>query len=134
MQESVDAVADAWAAEGHQRPAVSYAASSALARQIESGAKADLFISADLQWMDHVEQAGAIQRGSRRNLAGNTLVLIAPAGSGPVQLDAASIDRALADGRLSMADPESVPAGRYGKAALDNLELWPVIANRIARA
>lgn len=134
LQESLSAAADAWAAEGHRRPTMSFAASSALARQIESGAAADLFVSADQQWMDRVERAGRIRTGTRRNLVGNALVMIAPA-AGPqsVALDAPSMDRALGRGRLAMADPDSVPAGRYGKAALRGLGLWSGLEGRIAR-
>lgn len=134
MQESIDAAADAWAAEGHRRPVISFAASSALARQIESGADADLFVSADQDWMDSVERDGWIRADTRRDLVGNALVLIAPAGGlQAVALEAASLDRALGQARLAMADPDSVPAGRYGKAALRSLGLWPAVEARIAR-
>lgn len=135
LQESLSEAADAWAAEGHVRPTLSFAASSALARQIVSGAAADLFISADEDWMDAVERAGQLRSGSRRELAGNALVLIAPAaGPASVALEPDAIAAALGDGRLAMADPESVPAGRYGKAALTSLGLWSRVAGRIAPA
>lgn len=134
MQESLTAAADEWAAAGHPRPVISFAASSALARQIESGADADLFISADEQWMDSVEKAGRIAPGSRHDLVGNTLVLIRPTGFKPVVLEAAPMVAALGDGRLAMADPDAVPAGRYGKAALQSLGLWPALEPRLARA
>lgn len=135
LQESMNAAADAYAAKGHARPVISFAASSALARQIESGADADLFVSADAAWMDSVAQAGRIRTDTRRDLIGNALVLIAPA-AGPerVGLRAGDIDRALGSGRLAMADPDSVPAGRYGKAALRSLGLWDGLTGRIARA
>jgi molybdate transport system substrate-binding protein len=134
LQESLGAAAGAWAAEGHRHPVISFAASSALARQIESGADAGIFVSADQDWMDSVEHAGDIRRGTRRDLVGNELVLIAPAGGPPaVNLDAASIDGVLGTRRLAMADPDSVPAGRYGKAALQSLGLWTRIERRIAR-
>ena len=81
LQDSLTAEADAWAVRGHPRPVISFAASSALARQIESGAPADLFISADEQWMDDVASKGFIRLGSRSNVAKNALVLIAPTAS-----------------------------------------------------
>jgi molybdate transport system substrate-binding protein len=133
MQESMSAAADAFSAEGHPRPVLSFAASSALARQIESGAPADLFVSADEGWMDRIEAAGRVKPGTRRDLVGNTLVLVAPA-SGPrsVELTAPALARALGAGRLAMADPASVPAGKYGKSALQALGLWEVVENRVA--
>ena len=136
LQESLNAAADAWAAEGPPRPILSFAASSALARQVGSGAEADLFISADREWMDHVAQAGRIRPDSRRHLAGNALVLIAPrdGSSQPAELRSSELVRGLGNGRLAMADPDSVPAGRYGKAALQSLALWSAVESRIARA
>src|SRR5690606_18110241 len=104
-------------------------------RQIESGAPADIFISADEEWMDELERKGLIRAGSRKELLGNALVLIAPQGTGPVSLDNPNDFRAiLGDGRLAMADPDAVPAGRYGKAALERLGLWNMVATRIAPA
>ncbi|MCI4588534.1 molybdate ABC transporter substrate-binding protein [Sphingobium sp. BYY-5] len=135
MQEAMNAAADAWAAHGHPRPVLSFAGSSALARQIKAGAPADLFLSADEEWMDDVERAGLVARGTRVNLAGNRLVLIRPA-SKPVSLRigrAMPIARALGDGRLAMADPDSVPAGKYGKAALTALGVWPSVESKVAR-
>ncbi|BAV65866.1 molybdate ABC transporter substrate-binding protein [Sphingobium cloacae] len=136
LQESMNAAADAWAANGHARPILSFAGSSALARQIKAGAPADLFISADEDWMNDVERAGLLWRGSRADLAGNRLVLVAPAGQ-PVRLRIGRgmpIARALGDSRLAMADPDSVPAGKYGKAALTTLGVWPAISGKVARA
>lgn len=132
----MEAAADAWTAKGHLRPVLSFAATSALARQIESGAPAHLFLSADEQWMDSVEKAGSVRPGTRAVLAGNAIVIIAPAQSGiPPELNQGALTRALGnDGRLAMADPDAVPAGRYGKAALESLGLWGVAASRLARA
>src|SRR5258708_1825811 len=113
-----------------------YAASSALAKQIEAGAPADLFISADLDWMDYVEQKKLIKSPTRSNLLGNKIVLIAPAKS-TVQLTIGPnfpLAQALGDGRLAMADTASVPAGKYGKAALEALGVWPSVAAKIAPA
>lgn len=134
LQESLTEAADAWAAQGHPRPVISFAASSALARQIESGAVADLFVSADEDWMDTVERTGKLRADSRRDLVGNSLVLIAPA-TGPesVALEPSALAAALGDGRIVMADPDSVPAGRYGRAALTSLGLWDGVSARVAR-
>ena len=135
MQEAMTQAADAWTARGHDRPVLSFAASSALARQIRAGAPADLFLSADEEWMTDVQKAGFVMRGTRANLAGNRLVLVAPAGK-PVRLRIARampIAQALGDGRLAMANPDSVPAGKYGQAALSALGVWPQLVGRIAR-
>jgi len=136
LQEALQAEADAWARQDHPRPVLSFAASSALARQIESGAPADLFVSADQHWMDAVEKAGALRPGTRRDLLGNSIVLVAPKASA-AELDLASpasIAAALGKGRLAMADPDAVPAGKYGRAALDHLGLWNALAGKIVRA
>jgi len=136
LREALGSAADAWAAKGHARPVLSFAGSPALARQVEAGAPADLFISADAEWMDHVAAAGMVRKGTRANLVTNRLVLIAPAAS-TVRLAIAprfALARALGKGRLAMADPDAVPAGRYGKAALARLGVWPSVQDRIARA
>lgn len=136
LQESLNAAADAWARKGHARPLISFAGSSALARQIEQGAPADLFISADEAWMDHVANKRLVRRGTRVSFLFNTLVLVAPAASG-VRLAIGPrfpLARALGNGRLAMADPDSVPAGKYGKEALTQLGVWPSVQGRIARA
>lgn len=137
MQGALDAVADDWANKGHPRPVISYAGSSALARQIESGAPADIFLSADEKWMDKVEQDGRIEAGTRADLLANALVLIAPAES-KAEVDlgkSASLVAALgATGRLAMADPDAVPAGIYGKQALTSLGLWAGVKAKVASA
>jgi len=115
---------------------VSYAASSALAKQIESGAPADMFISADLDWMDYLEKKDLINPRTRQNLLKNRLVMIAPATSktalkiGPKF----ALARTLGNDRLAMADPASVPAGKYGKAALEFLGVWNEVSARAAPA
>lgn len=114
----------------------SFAASSVLAKQIEAGAPADVFLSADSEWMDYLEQRKLIRPGTRRDLLGNELVLIAPAGSA-VQLTLgpqADLTAALAGGRLATGDPESVPVGRYAQAALTYLGIWDQVAPRLVRA
>src|SRR6185503_19169048 len=115
---------------------ISYGASSALAKQIENGAPADLFISADLDWMDYLEKKGLVAPGTRKNLLGNRLVLVAPAKQ-PVKLAIApgfAIGRAIGNGRIALADPQSVPAGKYAKAALEKLGVWDQVSGRVAAA
>ena len=138
LKESMDEAASAYQAATGQEVRVSYAASSALARQIEQGAPADVFISADLDWMDYLQQRGLIDAGTRRNLLGNTLVLVAPA---------TSTARAMAlrkggdlrpllgtDGRLAVALVDSVPAGKYAKASFESLGMWDALQPRLAQA
>ncbi len=136
LQESLTAAADAWTKQGHPRPVISFAASSALARQIEAGAPADLFVSADEPWMDEVAAKGLIVPSTRKSFLANKLVLIAPADS-KLRLNIARgfpIARALGDGRLALADPDGVPAGKYGKAALEALGVWPGVSDKVASA
>jgi molybdate transport system substrate-binding protein len=115
---------------------LSFAASSALARQIEAGSEAHVFVSADQEWMDYLSARNLIDGASRRDLAGNSLVLIAPADSA-MKLRIApgfKLPEALAGGRLAVADPDTVPAGRYARQALTNLQAWDPVASRLARA
>ena len=137
LKNALDEINAAWTQEtGGKRATVSYAASSALAKQIESGAPADIFASADLDWMDYLAKKGLIQPDTRVNLLGNQLVLVAPKDStakvemGP-KLDLAA---ALGDGRLAMANVDSVPAGKYGKAALQSLGAWDGVKDKLAQA
>ena len=136
LQESLTEAADVWAAKGHARPIISFAASSALARQLLAGAPADLFLSADEPWMDAVAKAGLLRANSRTTLLGNRLVLIAPVSS-RVKLTPARgfpLARALGTGRLALADPDAVPAGKYAKAALTALGVWTSVASKVAPA
>lgn len=136
LQDALNAASSAWARKGHARPVISYAGSSALARQIDAGAPADLFISADQEWMDHVAARRLIQPRTRTTLLTNRLVLIAP-GASRQQLRIAPrfpLARALGRGRLAMANPDAVPAGKYGKEALTRLDVWRSVAGRVARA
>src|SRR5579863_8302284 len=115
---------------------ISFAASSVLAKQIEAGAPADVFISADTEWMEYLEERHLLRAGTEQSLLGNQLVLIAPAGS-TVQLTLAphvDLTAALAGGRLATGDPDSVPVGRYALAALMNLGIWDQVAPRLVRA
>ena len=122
--------------QGGSQAKISYAASSALAKQIESGAPADIFISADLDWMNYLEQRHLIQPATRRNLLGNRLVLIAPADSDAHIEIKPGFDLAavLKGGHLAMADTDSVPAGKYGKAALEKLGVWNSVRSAVAPA
>jgi len=115
----------------------SYAASSVLAKQIEAGAKADVFFSADTDWMDYVNARSLIDKATRKDLLGNKLVLVAPKDS-KVELKIApnfKLVKALgASGRLSTGDPDSVPVGKYAKASLTSLGVWNDVADRMIRA
>ena len=136
MQEAMTAAADAWAAAHHPRPVLSFAASSALARQVEAGAPAGLFVSADTDWADYLQQRGLLAPGTRRNMAVNALVIVAPKDS-RLRLYPApgfSLGAALGAGRLAMADPDAVPAGRYGKQALQYFGVWQQVEAKVARA
>jgi molybdate transport system substrate-binding protein len=115
---------------------VSYGASSALAKQIESAAPADIFISADLGWMDYVDKKNLVKAGTRTNLLGNVLVLVAPAAhAAPVKIEQGfPLATMLGSGRLAMANPDSVPAGKYGKAALEQLGVWASVESKVAPA
>jgi molybdate transport system substrate-binding protein len=115
---------------------MSYAASSTLARQIESGAPTDLFISADLDWMDQLAARHLIRDGTRVNLLGNSLVLIAPSGHAPKLTIAPgfALAAALGSSRLAVADPAGVPAGKYAQAALTSLGVWASVEKKLAPA
>lgn len=135
LQDALGAAAQLYKRTTGVTVAVSYASSSALARQIAQGAPADVIISANARWMDYLEGLGRIERGSRADLLRNRLVLIAPS-TAKVQLSIAPrfpLAQALGDGWLAMADPDHVPAGLYGKAALETLEVWRSVAQRVAR-
>ena len=136
LKDALDEVNVAYQHENSQETATSYAASSTLAKQIEAAAPADVFISADLDWMDYLAKRNLIKPETRANLLGNRLVLIAPVNS-PLNLAIGpnfSLAQALGNGRLAIADPNGVPAGRYGKAALESLGVWSTIADRLAPA
>lgn len=110
----------------------SFASSSTLAKQIEAGAPADLFISADTRWMDYLQTRGLIDNASRKNLLGNTLVLIAPAAQSlTISMDRRTDLAARFTGKLCMGDPGHVPAGLYGRQALQTLGWWDALAKRV---
>jgi molybdate transport system substrate-binding protein len=136
LKDALDENVKAYRGVSGDRIVVSYAASSALAKQIEAGAPADIFISADLEWMDYLQQRKLIKRDTRRNLLRNRLVLIAPADS-KVSVSIVPgfpLAKLLGNGRLAMANPDVVPAGRYGKASLEALGVWKDVQSKIASA
>ena len=136
LKESLDEQARRFEADTGSRVVVSYGASNALAKQIEAGAPANLFISADLEWMDYLDQRRLLAPGSRVNLLRNTLVLVAPAGSSTALKIGPGFDLAgaLGTGKLAMANPDSVPAGKYGKAALESLGAWSKVEKQVVRS
>jgi molybdate transport system substrate-binding protein len=137
LQEALRALVREWAGQGRAAPRLSFAASSTLARQIEQGAPADLFLSADDAWMDHLQARHLILPGSRVSALGNALVLVAPAdGARPMPLMRGQSLLPLLGphGRLALGDPAHVPAGRYAQAALQWLGQWDALAPRLARA
>lgn len=136
LKNALDAIAAAYKAEKGTEIAISYAGSSALAKQLESGAPADLFVSADLDWMDHVQKANLIKVETRKNLLGNTLVLVAPTDSAAAIEIKPGFDLAgaVGDGKLAMADVKAVPAGKYGKASLEKLGAWAAVESKVAQA
>jgi molybdate transport system substrate-binding protein len=136
LKNALDNVAADWAKASGDTATISYAASSALAKQIEAGAPADIFISADLDWMDYLEQRRLIKADTRRNLLRNRLVLIAPIDS-KVSVNIAPgfpLAKLLGNGRLAMANPDAVPAGKYGKASLEALGVWREVQSKVASA
>ncbi|MDX1781188.1 MAG: molybdate ABC transporter substrate-binding protein [Thalassovita sp.] len=133
LKTALDEVATEWQAQSEDRLILSFAGSSALARQIEAGAPADLFLSANTAWMDHLQEQGLLKPGSRSDLLGNRIVLIASAGAPAQPLNSTLVD-ALDGGHLAMALVQAVPAGIYGRAALEHLGLWADLAPRVAQA
>ena len=136
LKDALDEVNAAYQRDKEQETTTSYGASSALAKQIEAGAPVDIFISADPDWMYYLAKKDLIKLETRVDLLGNRLVLIAPVNS-TGKLDIAlnfPLAQALGNGRLAIADPNGVPAGRYAKAALETLGVWSSVANKLAPA
>lgn len=131
LKTALEQVATQWQAETGHTVTLSFAGSSALARQIEAGAPADIFLSANPGWMDHLAAKGLIRNDSRVDLLGNALVLIGPAGDAPMTLS--DLPARLGNGPLAMALIDAVPAGIYGKEALMSLGLWAAIQDRVAQ-
>jgi molybdate transport system substrate-binding protein len=136
LTDSLKQVAGAYKALSGASVTLSFGASSLLARQIAQGAPADIFFSADTGWMDYLEKAGQIAPGTRKDLLGNRLVLVAASDAKPAPRIAPGFDLAgaLGNGHLAMADPASVPAGKYGKAALTALGVWDSVAAKVVQA
>lgn len=135
LKTALDQVAADWKADTGNTAVISYAGSSQLAKQIEEGAPADVFLSADEDWMNALGKAGLIQPASRHDLLGNELVLVARKGTAPVAI-AKGFDLAglLGRNRLAMALVDSVPAGKYGKAALTSLGVWAAVEPKVAQS
>ena len=136
LKNALDDIAGSYAKEGKPAPKVSYAASNTLAKQIEQGAPADLFFSADLDWMDYLAKKDLIQPDTRVSLLANSIVLIAPKDSKAEVKMGPGLDltAALGTGKLAMGNVEAVPAGKYGKAALEKLGGWAGVKDRVAQA
>lgn len=136
LKNALDDIAGGYAKDGKPAPRISYAASNTLAKQIEQGAPADLFFSADLDWMDYLAKKDLIQPGTRVSLLANSIVLIAPKESKAEVRMGPGLDltAALGSGRLAMGNVDAVPAGKYGKAALEKLGGWAGVKDRIAQA
>jgi molybdate transport system substrate-binding protein len=136
LKNALDDIAAQWQRETGRKVVISYAASNALIKQIEQGAPADIFISADLDWMDYAEQKNLIKPDTLFNLLGNRLVIVAPKDAN-VSLNVApgfNLAGLLNGGRLAMGSVNAVPAGKYGKAALEQLGVWESVKDRIAQA
>ena len=136
LKNALDAANAAWQKETGNETTVSYAASSALAKQIEAAAPADLFISADLAWMDYVAEKKLIKEDTRSNLLGNRIVLVAPKDKASTVEIKEGFDLAglVGEGKLAMGAVDSVPAGKYGKAALEKLGVWSAVEGKVAGA
>lgn len=136
LKNALDDINVQWKKQTGKEARISYAASSALAKQIEGGAPAQMFISADIPWMDYVEKKNLIEAGTRSNLLGNRIVLIAPKNKATTIDIKPGFDLAkvVGEGRLAMANVVAVPAGRYGKAALEKLGVWDSVSAKVAQA
>ena len=136
LTDALSEIGQAYQAKTGMLPSLSFAASSALARQIEASGGADIFVSADTEWMDYLDNRGLIAHATRKNLLGNRLVLIAPAQSAQTLAIAPHFDLlgALHGGRLAIADPDSVPAGKYARTALATLGVWSSIVDHAVSA
>jgi molybdate transport system substrate-binding protein len=136
LKNALDDVSAAWKADTGKEATISYAASSALAKQIESGAPADIFVSADLDWMKYLSDKKLTKPDTEVKLLGNRIVLVAPKDSTVTATIAPNFDLAglIGDGKLAMGDVKAVPAGKYGKAALESLGVWASVEPKVAQA
>lgn len=136
LKNALDAVSASWKADSAKETTLTYAASNALAKQIEAGAPADVFVSADLTWMKYLTDKDLIAKGSDVQLLGNEIVLVAPKDS-KVDLkieNGFKLADAVGTGKLAMANVDSVPAGKYGKAALEKLGVWTSVESKVAQS
>jgi molybdate transport system substrate-binding protein len=136
LTDAMDQIGPAYTKSTGQQVKLSYAASSVLAKQIEAGAKADVFFSADTDWMEYLQARSLIDKPTRKDLLGNTLVLVAPANSNVTIKIEPNFDlaKALGKGRLATGDPDSVPVGKYARTALTSLGVWDDVADKLIRA
>jgi molybdate transport system substrate-binding protein len=135
LKNALDAASSAWTEKTRKATAISYASSSALAKQIEAGAPADVFLSADLDWMDYLDERQLLVSGSYVKLLSSRLVLIGPKGASAIEiLPGFDLPGLLGEGKLAMGAADSVPAGKYGKAALQALGIWGGVKDRIVGA
>jgi molybdate transport system substrate-binding protein len=136
LKNALDEINAACEADVGEKATISYAASSALAKQIEQGAPADVFISADLAWMSYLSDKNLTKKDTETKLLGNSIVLVAPADSTAVTTIAPNFDLValLGGGKLAMANVDAVPAGKYGKAALEKLGVWASVEGDVAQA
>ncbi|AGT07424.1 molybdate ABC transporter substrate-binding protein [Paracoccus aminophilus] len=132
LKDALDKVAEDWKAQTGDTVTISYAGSSQLAKQIQQGAPADIFISAAVNWMDALEKSDNIDKSTRTDLLGNTLVIVGKDAPALTELD--KLPEALNGGKLAMALIDSVPAGQYGKQALEKLNLWSKVEGQVAQA
>ncbi len=137
LKNALDDAAAAFKEKSGVTVSINYAASSALAKQIEEKAPADIFFSADLTWMDYLDERDLIKKDTRVTLLGNSIVLVAPKDSSAtltIEKDMKLADLLGADGKLAMANVDSVPAGKYGKASLESLGVWDSVADKVVQA
>lgn len=136
LKGSLDKAAKLYESKTGVKVAISFAASSALAKQIEAGAPADIFLSADLKWMSYLVDKGAVKKEQVVKLLGNRLVLVgSPDFAKPLTIAKNfPLAEALGDGRIAMGEPKSVPAGKYGREALDHYGVWKAVEPKVAAA
>ena len=130
MKTALDQIDTAWKAKSGKDVVATYGSTATLAKQVEEAAPADIFISADLKWMDELASKNLIKPDSRKNLTGNTLVLVASAGA-TLDSKIENLAQTLGDEKIALGDIKSVPAGKYAKAALDSLNLWAAVESHV---
>lgn len=132
LREAAEQIGTAFEAQTGTKVVFSFAGTGTLARQVAAGAPADVFLSADADWMDYVAAEDAVVKSSIEEVASNAIVLVGPEGAAPLRLSPDSLSQRLGGERLAIADPETVPAGRYGKASLKTLGLWQSVSGQLA--